>query len=169
MSLEETEINVGGVKFKGVYIAVVLGFVFTIGGTIWTASELYSRLEAVEAYEIPDTTPLHEDIELIKQELEDNDVKSLQGKLAELGVNLKTIIEQQKDLLAIKERVVQAEKDVEAMRTTVAEAKLIVGKVDGFENYLKQFETKIEKVDKEIDDIWLGMDELFKKGMAVLV
>ena len=132
MSLEETEINVGGVKFKGVYIAVVLGFVSTIGGTIWTASELYSRLEAVEAYEIPDTTPLHEDIELIKQELEDNDVKSLQGKLAELGVNLKTIIEQQKDLLAIKERVVQAEKDVEAMRTTVAEAKLIVGKVDGF-------------------------------------
>ena len=160
MSLEETEINVGGVKFKGVYIAVVLGFVSTIGGTIWTASELYSRLEAVEAYEIPDTTPLHEDIELIKQELEDNDVKSLQGKLAELGVNLKTIIEQQKDLLAIKERVVQAEKDVEAMRTTVAEAKLIVGKVDGFENYLKQFEAKIEKVDKEIDDIWLGMDEL---------
>ena len=140
MSLEETEINVGGVKFKGVYIAVVLGFVSTIGGTIWTASELYSRLEAVEAYEIPDTTPLHEDIELIKQELEDNDVKSLQGKLAELGVNLKTIIEQQKDLLAIKERVVQAEKDVEAMRTTVAEAKLIVGKVDGFENYLKQFD-----------------------------
>ena len=160
MSLEETEINVGGVKFKGVYIAVVLGFVSTIGGTIWTASELYSRLEAVEAYEIPDTTPLHEDIELIKQELEDNDVKSLQGKLAELGVNLKTIIEKQMDLLAIKERVVQAEKDVEAMRTTVAEAKLIVGKVDGFENYLKQFETKIEKVDKEIDDIWLGMDEL---------
>ena len=160
MSLEETEINVGGVKFKGVYIAVVLGFVSTIGGTIWTASELYSRLEAVGAYEIPDTAPLHEEIQLIKQELEDNDVKSLQGKLAELGTNLKTIIEQQKELLAIKERVIQAEKDVEAMRTTVAEAKLIVGKVEGFENYLKQFETKIEKVDKEIDDIWLGMDEL---------
>ena len=160
MSLEETEINVGGVKFKGVYIAVVLGFVSTIGGTIWTASELYSRLEAVEAYEIPDIAPLHEEIQLIKQELEDNDVKSLQGKLAELGTNLKTIIEQQKELLAIKERVIQAEKDVEAMRTTVAEAKLIVGKVEGFENYLKQFETKIEKVDKEIDDIWLGMDEL---------
>ena len=160
MSLEETEINVGGVKFKGVYIAVVLGFVSTIGGTIWTASELYSRLEAVEAYESPDTAPLHEEIQLIKQELEDNDVKSLQGKLAELGTNLKTIIEQQKELLAIKERVIQAEKDVEAMRTTVAEAKLIVGKVEGFEKYLKQFETKIEKVDKEIDDIWLGMDEL---------
>ena len=168
MSLEETEINVGGVKFKGVYIAVVLGFVSTIGGTIWTASELYSRLEAVEAYEIPDTAPFHEEIQLIKQELEDNDVKSLQGKLAELGTNLKTIIEQQKELLAIKERVIQAEKDVEAMRTTVAEAKLIVGKVEGFENYLKQFETKIEKVDKEIDDIWLGMDEL-SNPLTVLI
>ena len=66
MSLEETEINVGGVKFKGVYIAVVLGFVSTIGGTIWTASELYSRLEAVAAYELPDTAPVHEAIQLIK-------------------------------------------------------------------------------------------------------
>ena len=102
MALEETEINVGGVKFKGVYIAVVLGFVSTIAGTIWTASELYSRLEAVEAYEIPDTTPLHEDIELIKQELEDNDVKSLQGKLAELGTNLKTIIFTSWDLEILK-------------------------------------------------------------------
>jgi DNA repair exonuclease SbcCD ATPase subunit len=160
MALEETEINVGGVKFKGVYIAVVLGFVSTIAGTIWTASELYSRLEAVEAYEIPDTTPLHEDIELIKQELEDNDVKSLQGKLAELGTNLKTIIEQQKELLLIKERVVQAEKDVEAMRATVQEARLIADKVEGFETYLKQFDSKFERVNKEIDDIWLGMDEL---------
>jgi hypothetical protein len=160
MSLEETEINVGGVSFKGVYIAIVLGFVSTIGGAIWTASELYSRLEAVEAYEIPDTTPLHEDIQLIKQELEDQDIKSLQGKLAELGVNLKTIIEQQKELLAIKERVVQSEKDVDAMKTTIAEAKLIVSKVEGFESYLKQFEAKVDSVGKEIDDIWLGMDEL---------
>jgi len=160
MSLEETEINVGGVSFKGVYIAIVLGFVSTIGGAIWTASELYSRLEAVEAYEIPDIAPLHEKVELITKELEDQDITSLQGKLAELGVNLKTIIEQQRDLLAIKERVIQAEKDVEAMKTTVTEAKLIVGKVEGFESYLKQFEAKIEKVDKEIDDIWLGMDEL---------
>ena len=75
-------------------------------------------------------------------------------------MNLKTIIEQQRDLLAIKERVIQAEKDVEAMKTTVTEAKLIVGKVEGFENYLKQFDGKLDKVDKEIDDIWLGMDEL---------
>ena len=46
------------------------------------------------------------------------------------------------------------------MKTTVTEAKLIVGKVEGFENYLKQFDGKLDKVDKEIDDIWLGMDEL---------
>ena len=52
MSLEETEVNVGGVKFKGMHIAIVLGIISSIAGTIWTASSIYSRLEAVEAYEI---------------------------------------------------------------------------------------------------------------------
>jgi len=46
------------------------------------------------------------------------------------------------------------------MKTTIAEAKLIVSKVEGFESYLKQFEAKVDSVGKEIDDIWLGMDEL---------
>ena len=139
MSLEDTEINVGGVKFKGIYLAVVFGFVTTISGAIWTASELYSRLEAVEAYDIPDTTELHEQVELIKQELEDQNISELQGKLTELGVNLTTIIDQQKELLLIKERVVQAEKDVESMRTTVQEAKLVVKQVEDFDSFLKTF------------------------------
>ena len=160
MSLEDTEINVGGVKFKGIYLAVVFGFVTTISGAIWTASELYSRLEAVEAYDIPDTTELHEEVELIKQELEDQNISELQGKLTELGVNLTTIIDQQKELLLIKERVVQAEKDVESMRTTVQEAKLVVKQVEDFDSFLKTFDPKFKTLDREVNDIWEALDEV---------
>tara|TARA_Y100000356_G_C11135878_1_gene222610 strand:- start:96 stop:593 length:498 start_codon:yes stop_codon:yes gene_type:complete len=160
MSLEDTEVNIGGVKFKGVYIAVVLGIVSSIGGAIWTASSIYSRLEAVEAYEIPDTTELHEEIQLIKQELTDNDISQLQGKLATLQTNLTTIITQQGELLKIKERVVEAEKTVTEMETTVKKAEIATEEVKRFDEYLQEQDKRIDKVNKEIDDIWEGMDAL---------
>ena len=39
MSLQDMELNVGGVKFKGVYIAILFSFATTIGGGIWAASD----------------------------------------------------------------------------------------------------------------------------------
>jgi len=48
MALEDLELNVGGTQIKGVWIAIVLSFASTIGGGIWTASEFFSRLEALE-------------------------------------------------------------------------------------------------------------------------
>ena len=44
MSLEETEINVGGTKFKGAHIAIVLAFISTISGGIWATSDFFSRV-----------------------------------------------------------------------------------------------------------------------------
>jgi len=49
VSLESTELKIGDTSFKGVWIAIVLGIGSTIGGGVWTASSLYSRLEAGEA------------------------------------------------------------------------------------------------------------------------
>ena len=98
MSLESSELTIGGQTFKGAWIAVVLAIGSTIGGGVWTASSLYSRLEAVEAVQIPNIVPLEEEVLLIKQELEANDVSKLQGKLAELGTNLVVIKDQQSGL-----------------------------------------------------------------------
>ena len=162
MALEATELNVGGLKFKGVYIALLFTIVSTIGGTIWTASTLYGRLESVESDKIEkkDINPLIEQVALVEQQLQDNDISSLQGKLAQLGTNLQTIMTQQAELLAIKERVVEAEKEVTDMKATVQSAKLIVEKVDGFSKQLNDFDTKSKKVDREINDIWTAMDDL---------
>ncbi len=162
MSLEATELNVGGLKFKGVYIALLFTIVSTIGGTIWTASTLYGRLESVESDKIEkkDINPIIEQVALVEQQLKDNDISSLQGKLAQLGTNLQTIMTQQAELLAIKERVVEAEKEVTDMKATVQSAKLIVEKVDGFNKQLNNFDTKSKKLEREINDIWTAMDDL---------
>jgi small-conductance mechanosensitive channel len=147
-----------------VYIAILFSLATTLGGGVWTASSLYSRLESVESRSIPDIAPLEEEvitqnkellssIELIKQELSDNDVSQLQGKLATLGANLQTIIEQQDKLLLIDDNVDDLEKQIEGMKATVTKAELVTSKITGFEN-------KINKHTREIEDLWSAMDYL---------
>jgi len=153
MSLAETELNIGGTSFKGVYIAILFSLATTLGGGVWTASSLYARLEAVEVVSIPNIVPLEEKILLIEQELSANDVSQLQGKLAALGVNLQTIIDQQAKLLLIDDNVTSLEKEIEAMKATVAKAEIVTEKVTGFE-------AKIIAIKREVEDLWSAMDYL---------
>ena len=164
MSLAETELKIGNQSFKGVYIAILFSLATTLGGGVWTASSLYARLEAVESRSIPTITHIEEQaitdkqellsaIKLIEQELADNDVSQLQGKLAALGVNLQTIIEQQQKLLLIDDNVNDLEKDIEAMKGTVAQAEVItksIGDVNG----------KLSSLKREVEDLWSAMDYL---------
>ena len=145
--------KVDGVGFSGAQIAIVLAFISTIAGGIWTASSVYARLEAVEAYDIPDTTVLHEDIQLIKQELDDNDISQLQAKLATIGVNLETIMGQQTKLLLLQEKLVAVEKEMEAMKGIVQRAEVSVKDIE-------KFEGKVSKMQREIQELWDGMDYL---------
>ena len=164
MSLAETELTIGGTSFKGVYIAILLSLATTLGGGVWTASSLYARLEAVESRSIPTITHIEEQaitdkqellsaIKLIEQELADNDVSQLQGKLAALGVNLQTIIDQQTKLLLIDENVNSLEKDIETMKATVAKAELLT-------NNLTKLDGQLKTISREIEDLWQGMDYL---------
>ena len=151
MSLADTELTIGGVKLKGIYIAVVFSLATTIGGFIWGASSLYGRLEAVEAVQVPDVAPLHESIQLIEQQLKDNDISQLSAKLATLGTNLITISSQQEKLLEITTSVSNLEKEIEAMKATVKQAELVSDNIGDVDERLKV-------ISKEIDDIWLGLD-----------
>ena len=164
MSLNETELKIGGQSFKGVYIAILFSLATTLGGGVWTASSLYARLEAVESRSLPTITHIEEQaitdkqellsaIKLIEQELADNDVSQLQGKLAALGVNLQTIIDQQTKLLLIDENVNSLEKDIETMKATVAKAELLT-------NNLTKLDGQLKTITREIEDLWQGMDYL---------
>ncbi len=151
--IEGSELKIGGQTFKGAWIAVVLAIGSTIGGGVWTASSLYSRLEAVEAVQVPDVSPLHESIQLIEQQLKDNDISHLSAKLATLGTNLATISSQQEKLLEITTSVNKLEKEIEAMRAIVAKAELVVDDVNEIKENWKTAKT-------EYDDIWSALDAL---------
>ena len=134
MSLESTELKIGNTSFKGVWIAIVLGIGSTIGGGVWTASSLYSRLEAVEAQQIPDINPTREN-------------------LATLGTRLETLLGQQEKLLELNTDVSKLSNDIEAMKATVTKAEIII-------NDIGDTEVKFKALTKEVEDLWQGMDYL---------
>ena len=167
--MQDVELNVGGTKFKGVWIAIVLSFASTIGGGIWTASEFFSRLERLETSVKTSTakantvsasfTELEKanastlasfttELTTLSQQLEDNNVSQLQGKLAELSANLTSIAEQQKGILTLKDRLAEIDK-------IVSENNLIVA---GSKTLHEEFDANVEALQVEIDDLWKAID-----------
>ena len=134
MSLESTELKIGDTSFKGVWIAIVLGIGSTIGGGVWTASSLYSRLEALESKKIPNISPIREN-------------------LGTLGTRLDTLLSQQEKLLELNTDVSKLSNDIEAMKATVAKAEIII-------NDIGDTEVKFKTLTKEVEDLWKGMDYL---------
>lgn len=167
--MEDIELNVGGTTFKGVWIAILVSFASTIGGGIWAASEFFSRLEAqedavAESVEMTgDISEAFEELQTkltadiaqfgtrvsgVEQSLSDNDVSQLQGKLAELGTNIAQIMEQQRQLLDMRERIAEVER-------TNSETVLIVNsKVTEIESVADD----IKLLKTEVNDLWNGLD-----------
>ena len=152
MKLSETELTIGGVKLKGIYIAVVLSLATTIASAVWTASSLYSRLAIVEK-KASAVKPVVEKVQLIEQRLEDNDVSQLKGKLATLKTSLDTLVVQQKNLLELKGDVSELSKDIESIKGTVAKAEVITKDVGDVGESLKELNT-------EVDNLWEGLEYL---------
>ena len=163
MAMEDIELDVGGTKFKGIWIAILFSFASTIGGGIWAASEFFSRIEILEdaVAESEDVSGAWEaekkeilaDLTKLQTQITDNDVASLQGKLAELGTVLGTIMERQKELLALQERIVEVEKEMTEIRTVVQKAEMMTKDAEVIAN-------KLSKMEREVNDIWDGMDYL---------
>jgi DNA repair exonuclease SbcCD ATPase subunit len=152
VSLDTTELKIGKTTFKGAWIAVVFALASTIGGGVWTASSLYSRLEIVEK-KSSNVKPLVAKVTLIEQRLEDNDVSQLKGKLATLGTRLETLLGQQKNLLELKDEVATLSKDIESIKGIVTAAEVLTKDLGDTQKQLKS-------INKEIDDVWEGMDYL---------
>lgn len=174
MSIEDIELDVGGTKFKGIWIAVIMSFASTLGGGIWAASEFFSRLDALEEtvetslknsevtnsrFEdfretwVDDKKTMVSDIAVAQQQIEDASIDELQGKLATLGVNLETILERQQELLKIQESLIAVEQKITEMQVTVQKAESATKKVDGVDQQLN-------KLEREVEDLWNGLDYL---------
>jgi hypothetical protein len=128
MALEDTELTIGGTKLRGVWIAIVLSIGTTLAGGIWAVAEFYGRIEAVE------------------EAVAGNGAAA--EKLTALGATLETIMENQKELLDMRDRIAEVEK-------TSAENDILVA---NFKQVVDGITKRFDKIDREIDDIWRGFD-----------
>lgn len=169
MALEDLEVNVGGTSIKGVWIAIVLTFGSTIGGGIWAASQFFAQLNEQSEAVIAATSQaealatrfddLREmnaqrlqamDVKLsnMEQAMTAADVENLQGKLSELGANLMQIMDAQKELLDIRDRIASVEK-------TSSESEI---KVQTRLESLATLDARLKKFERDMDDLWMAID-----------
>jgi len=128
MSLEDTELKIGGVNLRGVWIAIVMSIATTLAGGIWAVAEFYGRIEAVE-----------------EAVAGNGDAAE---KLTVLGTNLETIMENQKQLLDLRDRIAAVEKTTAESEILVQQSKERTDGIDG----------QFKKINREIDDLWRGLD-----------
>ena len=158
MSLEDIELDIGGTKFKGIYIAIVLSFATTIGGGIWAASEFVSRISNLEtSFEetvqvMSKIEPIEIELSAINTRLEDNDVAHLSGKLSQLTTLLDSIKERQSEVLT---NVANTDLKVATMEKDWIEVRNEYKKMA---DAIKRFEDSLLKYKTEVDQLWQGLD-----------
>ena len=140
------EFSIGGYNIKGWMVAVGLPVLSSVAGGVWWSYDTLQRFYGVESgietvverSEEFDSTAaaLASRIQTLEQAIQDNDVRGLNTKLAQLGTNMQQILEQQKVLLDLRSQVDKA--------TTIT---------NGLGDTLDVLQT-------EIDDIWKAYDEL---------
>ncbi len=154
--MNDFELKIGNFTFKGIYIAIFLPIISGLAGGVWYVSDFYNRINVIDALANSNSSygtninDLEARLSSVEQSIADNDISSLQGKLAELGTNLSLIMEAQKDLMDLKDQF----KDIDVV---AKENKLLV---ESYESRIKELENKIKLHQREVDDIWKGMDAL---------
>ena len=169
MALEDLEVNVGGTSIKGVWIAIVLTFGSTIGGGIWAASQFFSQLNEQSEAVIEATAQaqalatrfgdlrdmnairlqdMDKKLSNMEQAMTAADVENLQGKLSELGANLMQIMDAQKELLDIRDRIASVEK-------TSSESEI---KVTTKLESLNTLDARLKRFERDMDDLWMAID-----------
>lgn len=149
--MEDTELKIGGFTFKGWYIAAALPILSGLSGAIYYGYDTVQRFYAVEAG-IEDVVARSEAfdeaaaalnlrIQALEQAVQDNDVRGLNGRLAQISTQMQTILEQQAVLLNLRSQVERS--------TTIT---------DGLGDILETLQT-------EIDDIWEAYDYLVENPL----
>ena len=136
----ETSIKLGGFDVKGWYFAVALPVLSGLSGGIYYAYDTVNRFWAVEE-SVNAITDMESRVQTLEQAIQDNDVRGLAPKLSSIGTQMQTILEQQKALLDLRSSV---------------------EKSDAVTSGLKD---KLDKYDRDIEDLWKAMDDLIRNPM----
>jgi hypothetical protein len=133
----ETSFKLGGFDIKGWYFAVALPVLSGLSGGIYYAYDTVNRFWAVEE-SVNAVVGVESRVQTLEQAIQDNDVRGLAPKLSSIGTQMQTILEQQKQLLDLRSAV---------------------EKSDAITSGLKD---KLDKYDRDIEDLWKAMDDLSK-------
>lgn len=144
--MENTELKIGAFTFKGWYIAAALPILSGISGAIYFGYDTLQRFYAVESGIVEvvgrsdsfnsTAASLSSRIQTLEQAVQDNDVRGLNSRLAQISTQMQTILEQQRTLLDLRSQVERS--------TTIT---------DGIDE-------KLDIIQTEIDDIWNAYDSL---------
>ena len=134
---DETSIKLGGFDVKGWYFAVALPVLSALSGGIYYAYDTVNRFWSVEE-SVNAIMDVESRVQTLEQAIQDNDVRGLAPKLSSIGTQMETILEQQKALLDLRSSV---------------------EKSDAVTSGLKD---KLDKYDRDIEDLWKAMDDLSK-------
>lgn len=172
MALEDIEVDIGGNKVRGVWLAILLTAASSIGGGIYAWAEFIGRLDQLEQ-SVADAGSRADIIEArfgdlkeqqtealqamqvsvskMQTQLQDNDVAGLSAKLSELGTNLAQIMQSQRDLMPLVDRVAAVEKSNSETVLTIN------GKIEAVDAN----KAKVDRQAREIEDLWAALDSLF--------
>jgi hypothetical protein len=130
-----TTLKIGGFNISGWMVAVAIPVLSAVGGSAWYLFDLQSRFLGVEG-NIAVVLDVESRVQTLEQAIQDNDVRGLSSRLSQLSTQMNTILEQQRELLDLRQRVERA--------STIT---------DNLNDGLSRYNT-------EIEDLWRAVDEL---------
>ena len=138
MSDEEKEgvsFSIGGYPISGWMVAVALPVLSAVGGGAWYIFDLQSRFLGVEE-SVSAILDVEARVQTLEQAAADSDLRNLSSRLSQLSTQMNTILENQRQLLDLRQRVDQA--------TVVTDT-------------LSQ---DLNRYNVEIEDLWRAVDAL---------
>lgn len=127
--------SIGGFDISGWMLAVAVPVVSSIGGGAWYVFDLQSRFIAVEE-NISVVLDVESRVQTLEQAAADSDLRGLSSRLSELSTQMNTILENQRQLLDLRQRVDQS--------TVITD----------------QLSGNLTRYNTEIEDLWRAIDAL---------
>lgn len=127
--------NIGGFDISGWMLAVAIPVLSGVGGGAWYLFDLQTRFIAVEE-SIFAVGAVEGRVQSLEQAAADGDLRGLSSRLAGLSTQMNTILEQQRELLDLRQRVDRAG----VITDTLSES--------------------INRYNTEIEDLWRAVDAL---------
>jgi len=132
---EGVSFSIGGYPISGWMVAVALPVLSAVGGGAWYIFDLQSRFLGVEE-SVSAILDVEARVQTLEQAAADSDLRNLSSRLSQLSTQMNTILENQRQLLDLRQRVDQA--------TVVTDT-------------LSQ---DLNRYNVEIEDLWRAVDAL---------